>query len=269
MRALFNFQRTGIFWWGLVTALVFMIPEYWILSVAAFLRSIDAKPFDIIKPVSDEIDKATLAVLQLVTFDPAKALVCFGGTNCISNLFVGIVFAVIFFGIATWFYFRAAATRTIIDDFFAIAFLYVVLRVIGVASTKWSIGAISYLHSKEPWSYLVILTIFMLILLMRGQGYSNSEVFFKTIFEAIIVWTLIQPQATLRLLAWIVEQPALIHKALTENIVISKYFPMVIAVWALVGLGIAAVNLYGASRTPAPAGGGGGPGGAGGGRGEG
>jgi len=263
MRALFNFQRTGIFWWGLVTALVFMIPEYWIFSVAAFLRGIDTKPFNFIKPVSDEIDNATKAVLALIQFDPAKALIYIGPYG-IANLFMGIVFAILFFGVAVVFYFRAAKTKTIWDDFLAMAFLFVVLRVIGVASTKWSISVINYLHSKEPTSYLLILSFFMLVLLVRGHGFTDSEVFFKTIFEAIIIWTLIEPRGTLLLLAWIVEQPALIHKTLTENPVISKYFPMVLAVWALVGLGMIAVNLYSASRTPAPAGGGGGGGGGGG-----
>lgn len=263
MRALFNFQRTGIFWWGLVTALVFMIPEYWIFSVASVLRSIDVSVFDILKPISNEIDNATMGVLKLIQFDPGKALV-FIGPYGIANLFVGIVFAIIFFGIAVVFYFRAARTKTMIDDFLAMAFLYVVMRVIGVASTQWSISVINYIHSKEPTSYLIILSIFMLVLLVRGQGFTDSEVFFKTLFEAIIIWTIIQPKSTLLLLAWIVERPAVIHQVLTENTVINKYFPMVVAVWAMLGLGIAAVNLYSAGRPPAPAGGGGGGAGGGG-----
>ena len=262
MRALFNFQRTGIFWWGLVTALVFMIPEFWITSFAAFLRGIDTTPFNFIKPVSDEIDNATNAVLALIQFDPGKALIYIGPYG-IANLFMGIVFAIVFFVVAVVFYFRAARTKTIFDDFLAMAFLYVVLRVIGVASTKWSISVINYLHSKEPDSYLIILSLFMTILLIRGQGFADSQVFFKTIFEAIIIWTLIKPRGTLAVLAWIVEQPALLHKTLTENSVINKFFPMVVAVWAIIGLGIVAVNLYSASKIPAPAGGGGGGGGGG------
>ena len=260
MRALFNLQRTGIFWWGLVTALVFMIPEYWILSLAGMLRNIDIRVFDILKPISNEIDNATLGVLNLIQFDPGKALV-FIGTYGIANLFVGIVLAIIFFGIAVVFYFRAARTKTMIDDFLAMAFLYVIMRVIGVASTKWSISVINYIHSKEPISYLIILSIFMLILLVRGQGFNDSQVFFKTIFEAIIVWTIVQPRSTLLVLAWIVERPAAIHQVLTENTVINKYFPMVVAVWAMVGLGIAATNLYSAGKVPAAASGGGGGGG--------
>ena len=260
MRALFNFQRTGMFWWGLVTALVFMIPEFWIFSVGSSLRSIDVAVFDFLKPVSNEIDNATLGVLKLIDFDPGKALV-FIGPYGIANLFVGIVFVIIFFLVAALFYFRAAKTKTVIDDFVAMTFLYIVLRVIGVASTKWSISVINYIHSKEPTSYLIILSIFMLILLVRGQGFNDSEVFFKTIFEAIVVWTIIQPKSTLLVLAWIVERPAVIHQVLTENSVINKYFPMVVAVWAVVGLGIVAVNLYSAGKTPAPARGGGGGGG--------
>ncbi len=263
MSALFNLQRTGIFWWGLVTALVFMIPEYWITSFAAFLRGIDTTSFNIIKPIGDEIDNATMGVLNLIQFDPGKALVYIGPYG-IANLFVGIVFVLLFFLIAVLFYFRAATTKSILDDFLAMAFLYVVLRVIGVASTKWSISVINYIHSKEPLSYLIILSIFMLILLVRGRGFTDSQVFFKVIFEAIIVWTLIQPASTLQVLAWIVERPAVIHKVLTENSVISKFYPMVVAVWAIIGLGMVAVNLYGAGKTPAPAGGGGGGGGGGG-----
>jgi len=257
MRALFNWQRMGIFWWGLITALVFMIPESWTFSLGTFLRSIDTRPFNFIKPVSDEIDNATRAVLVLVQFDPSKALVCIG-VNCISNLIVGVILAVLFFTFAVLAYFRAAATESIFDDFLAIAFIYIVMRIIGVASDKWSIGFMNYVHNKEPISYLIILSIFMLILLVRGKGFVDSEVFFKTIFEAIVVWTLILPSATLLLLAWIVERPAALHKFLTENPIINSFYPMVVAVWAIVGLSIVAVNLYSAGRVPVPAGGGGG-----------
>lgn len=263
MRSLFNLQRTGIFWWGLVTALVFMIPEFWIFSVGSSLRTIDVSIFGFLKLVGDEIDKATLGVLALIQFDPAKALIYFGPYG-IANLFVGIVFAILFFGIATFFYFRAAGTKSIFDDFLAMSFLYLVMHVIGVASTKWSIGVINYIHSKEPTSYAIILSLFMLILLLRGQGHNDSQIFFKTLFEAIVVWTLVSPTYTIGVLAWVVELPAMVHKTLTENSVISKYYPMVVAIWAVLGLGIVAVNLYSAGKMPAPAGSGGGAGGGGG-----
>jgi hypothetical protein len=233
-----------------------MIPESWILSLATAVRNVDPTPFNIVAAMGKEIDNATQGVLKLVQFDPTKALI-FIGPYGIANLFVGILFAVIFLIIAVLLYIRAARTSGVFDDFLAMAFLYVVLRVIGVASQNWQISVINFIHDKEPTSYLIILSAFMLILLVRGEGFTDSKVFFKVIFEAIVVWTLIQPKYTLAVLAWIIERPAAIHQVLTENSVINRFYPMVVAIWAIIGLGIVAVNLYGAGRAPAPAGGGG------------
>jgi hypothetical protein len=261
MRAIFNWQKMGIFWWGLVTALVFMLPEAWITTLASAIRSIDTTPFSIVRTINSEMDKALQGVLKLVQFDQTKALV-FIGPYGIANLFVGILFAVVLLVFAGVWYYRAARTRGLVDDFIAMGFLYVVLRVIGLVSTSWHISVLDYIHSREPTSYLLILTGFMLILMGRGEGFSDSKVFFKVLFEAIIVWTLIEPTYTLQVLAWVVERPAVFHQILTVNSVLGRFYPMIVAIWAMLGLGIAAANLYGAGKVVAPAesGGGGGDG---------
>ncbi len=254
MREVFNFQRTGIYWWGLLTALVFLIPGQWLRSLVSFLRTPNLiqpsnPPFTWFENAGSWIDAGTRAAVGRVKFDAAAGLVYIGNIG-VANMLLAIILAVVLTSMVFIFYLRAIKTHGIADDLIAMVLIYAMMRVLGAAAAGWKIPVIDFLHNEEPRSYLLILTVFMLLLMIAGKAAMDSRVFFKILFEGLLVWFLILPIPTVQAFAYIIEIPVWINYILQSEPTIRNYYAMVVAVWAIFGLFLAGTSIYSAGRPP-------------------
>ncbi len=250
MGSVFDLKKTGILWWGLITALVFLIPGSWLLATSAFLRSADwlqagRPPVSWLNEARQAIDAFATSAPGLVQFQPLDELVVVGPLH-IANLLVGIVLGGVLIGLAFFFYIRAANRGGILDDLVAMVLIYFVLRVEGAATA--SIPFVDYMNKQAPQSYLIVLLGFMILQILRGRGSRDSAIFFRLLIESILIGILILPRQTLDALAVIIEWPTQFHTYLAD----SEYFPMIMTVWALLGIITVIVNLYNIGRYGAP-----------------
>ena len=246
MRAVLDLKRTGFFWWGFLTALIFLVPTAWLLNAANFLRGADwlqpsQPPLLWLIQVRDGIDTFAKGLPTVIQFNPQGSLVTFGNFS-IPNVVVGIIVGLLLLLVAFVFYVRAAAGTGVLDDLLAMLFVYIVLRVEG--ATTAAIPIVKTLNDQAPTSYLIILLIFMLYQVLRGRGSKDSAVFFKILWEALLIAILILPRQTLDAVAWIVERPVKIH----EFLALTGSFAMIQTVWAMVGIFLGVVNLYNVGR---------------------
>lgn len=250
MGSVFDLKKTGIFWWCLITALVFLIPGTWLVAAAGFLRHTDwlqptKPPVVWLNDLRQSVDAFATSFPGIVQFKPQEELVVVGPLR-IANLLVGIVVGGVLIGLAFVFYIRAANHGGILDDLLAMVLIYFVLRVEGAATA--AIPFVDYLNKHAPQSYLVVLLGFMILQILRGRGSRDSAIFFKLLIESILIGILILPRLTLDALAAILEWPTGFHAFLAE----SQYYPMIMAVWALLGIIVVIVNLYNIGRYGAP-----------------
>ncbi len=250
MGSVFDLKRTGIFWWCLLTALVFIIPGPWLVAAAAVLRHADwlqpnKPPVIWLSDFRQGVDAFATSFPGIIQFKPQEELVVVGPLR-IANLLVGIVVGGVLIGLAFFFYIRAANHGGILDDLFAMVLIYFVLRVEGAATA--AIPFVDYLNKHAPQSYLVVLLGFMILQILRGRGSRDSAIFFKLLVESILIGILILPRLTLDALAAFLEWPTLFQTYLAA----SQYYPMIMAVWALLGIVIVIVNLYNVGRYGAP-----------------
>ncbi|MBI4786611.1 MAG: hypothetical protein HY782_06150 [Chloroflexi bacterium] len=252
MRAVLDLKRTGFFWWGFLTALIFLVPSAWLVNVANFLRGADwlqpsQPPLLWLIQLRDGIDAFAKGLPAVIQFNPQGSLVTFGNFS-IPNVVVGIVVGLLLLMVAFMFYARAAGGGGVLDDLLAMLFVYIVLRVEG--ATTAAIPIVKTLNDQAPQSYLIILLLFMLFQVVRGRGSRDSAVFFKILLEALLIAILILPRQTLDAVAWIVERPTKLH----EFLALTGYFAMIQTVWALIGIFSGVVNLYNVGRgAPTPA----------------
>lgn len=244
MRTVFDLRRTGVFWWAVVSALVYLIPAAWLAATATFIRSADflqqdKPPISWIVQLRDTIDGAARAFTAMIQFDAQRPLVSFG-TFSIPNWVIGLVIGVLLITAALVYYYRASSSPGFIDDLFAMIAIYAVLRVEGAASAR--VPIIENLEKTAPNSYLLILVLFMLFGILRGRGAREPSVFFKIFFEAILIFILIVPRIALDAIAWMIEFPTKIH----DFLVGTMYFAPIMAGWALLGIFLGAMNIYNA-----------------------
>ncbi len=250
MGSVFDLKKTGILWWVLITALVFLIPGTWLSATANLLRSAEwlqsnKPPLTWLNDLRQGIDTFATSFPGIVQFKPQEALVVVGPLR-IANLLVGIVVGGVLIALAFLFYLRAANHGGILDDLLAMVLIYFVLRVEGAATS--AIPLVDFMNRNAPQSYLVILLGFMILQVLRGRGARDSAIFFKILLESILIGILILPRLTLDALAAIVELPTKFHSFLASN----QYFPMIMAVWATMGIIVVVVNLYNIGRYSVP-----------------
>ncbi len=250
MRAVLDIRRTGFIWWGILAALVFLIPGAWLSAAANFLRTTpwlqaNQAPMTWLTGLRDTIDAIAQAVPNVVSFNPNGQLAGIGPIS-IPNVVIGVLIGGMLIIVAFLFYWNASATPGILDDLLAMVFIYLVLRVEGV--TMGAIPFFDALNKSAPTSYLLILLGFMILTMLGGRAGRDSTVFFKVLLEALLLSLLIAPRQTLDAFAGLIELPTKLH----EFLALTGYFPMIMAVWAVLGVVLAVVNLYTVSK-PAPA----------------
>jgi len=256
MREVFNLPRTGAYWWGLVTFLVFLVPAEWIKGVANLIRTVDwfrpdRIPFVWLEILNKWIDEVAQNGIRLVKFD-AQALLVYIGPLPIPNLFLAIFLGALLLVIAFVFYRKALATRGVFDDALAMIIIYILLRVEGNAAELLNLPIIEVLFRRlEPRTYLATLSIFLLLLLIGEKGAQDSRAFFKVLAEGTIIWLLILPAQTAQALAGVIDLPAIVSQFLHDDPAVKIYFPIIAAGWGSVGAVAIFINLYTAGK-PAP-----------------
>ncbi|MBI3913137.1 MAG: hypothetical protein HY327_02905 [Chloroflexi bacterium] len=256
MREVFNLQRTGIFWWGLLTASVFLIPGQWQRALVNFLRTTDLfkpdrPPFTWFENAGTWIDTVTAGAVAAVKFDSRAGLIYIGNFGLANAAITGLL-AIVTIGLVFIFYARATKTKGILDDLLAMIAIYIVLRVVGVAAKGWNLPILDFIQKEEPRSYLLILTVFMILLMIAGKAAMDSRVFFKVLFEGILIWFLIVPGPTIQAIAFLLELPVNINYTLQSEPNIRNYYAAIVAGWAIFGLFLAGTSIYTAGKPPPP-----------------
>ena len=251
MHSILDIRKAGFFWWSIVTALVFLIPQAWLIAAASFLRSADwlqkdKPPVIWLVDLRNAIDSAALGFPAIVQFKPAETLVTIGSVQ-VPNLAVGVFIGTLLI-LGTLLLYRYTSARPgVLDDLLAMVLVYIVLRVVGVATE--GVPVVKFLNDRAPTSYLIIMLIFMVFLIFRGRAAKDSKVFFKLLLEVILVSMLILPRQTLDALAWLVEFPTKIHQFIAGT----QIFVAIVAGWAMVGLVLGITNLYNVGKSAPPA----------------
>lgn len=255
MRTAFDFRRTGIFWWAVLSALVYLIPAAWLAAAADFIRRADwlkddRPPLSVIVDLRKAIDTFAANFTSAIQFNAAENLVVVGPVR-IPNVVIAIIVAVLLMAVALVFYRRATSSPGLLDDLIAMIVIYTVLRIEGAATAN--VPVVGAIDKAAPNSYLIIMVLFMLYQLVRGRGASDSAVFFKVLFEALIIAILIVPTIALQAVAFVIEFPTKIHEFLAHT----QYFAPIAAGWAILGIVLGISNIYNSGRGASPRGGGG------------
>jgi len=250
MREVFA-ARNLVFWWGIATTFIFL--EGWMKRAAAFLQTPGLfdptkMPFNILPSINGLIDQFAELLVRRVGFDPAAPLLTIGAI-VIPNLALAIFFGIIILVVVIGFYFKAVAAHGLLDDFMAMAAVYFIFRLEGdIAEVLLQPHAIAELL-RDPFIYLAALTVFLLMMLMAGKGFTDSKVFWKVVGEGTALYIFFFPKqvadALARLLAWAAEFGPFLRA--------NTFFPegVGLVLWAVLGVILLAPRLYDIGRPPA------------------
>jgi len=179
-----------------------------------------------------------------VGFDPAAILIRIGPI-AIPNLTLAVLFGIVLIFAVVRFYFKAVATRGLIDDLAAAIALYVIFRLEGDIAQALPLSPAVSALLKDPAIYVGVLTGFLIMILLVGQGLHDSRVFWKVVFEGLGLYLFFFPERIATGLAGFLDWVAKFGEFIKGPV-----FPQVLGLvlWGVLGLILLAPRLYAIGR---------------------
>jgi hypothetical protein len=262
--------RSLIYWWGMLTATVFV--RDWLFQLAIFFKTSDLFlatqiPFNLLPTIDNAIKGVADYIRLTVKFNPDAELVRIG-TTVVPNYVLAVLFGAICVVFAALLVRRALRSHLWFDDFVAIFVMYAVLRIVGhITSLTQAIPLANWFRvfadSKEA-AYIVLM-ILLLFLTFFGEGFQSKRAFWRAVIAIFILSLFMFPQAVSSYFGDLLNALALFGAGLldTKNVAFA-------IVWGVIGMLLAWYRLAtpeaeGAPSAPRPSGGGQPAGGGGGG----
>ena len=256
--------RSWVFWWGALTASMFI--NEWLTRLAQFFRAPDIfdktkLPFNLIPGLNQWINDVAQRIQQSIEFKPNQVIVAVGSFK-LESYMLAILFGVLILLLVFRYYRHALRSSAWFDDFFAIFLVYVVLRIeeniLSVSSVAMLSGVRDFL--RNPTSAFLTLLVLTLFLVFFGEGFRSKHAFWRATAEITLVALVLYPNESASAIAWVLEGFASFGKYLLD-----KNNVNFAALWGVFGMGLALQRILIPQPGEAGAGGGGGDGGGGGG----
>lgn len=244
--------RSIIYWWGLLTATVFV--RDWLRQLADFIRQPDMFvpskiPFNTLPGLNSTIDNASTYVKTAVKFDPTQIIATIGPIG-VPSWSVALLLGLILIILGIRLYIRALRTEAWYDDFLTLFLLYVILRFEGhiISSTSLPLtDAFKALFENQAVTFFLIVGL-LLGLSFVGEGVHSKRAFWRALLAALIISLFMFPAETANIVGYGVDALAQFGAALS----LSANLPFAIA-WGVFGMVLAINRLM----TPENFGGGG------------
>lgn len=253
MSEVFGF-RSIIYWWGLLTATVFV--HDWLKQLADFIRQPDMFaptkiPFNMLPGLNNAIKSVSEYVKGSVKLDPILANI---GPVSIPSWSLGLILGLVLIVLGVVLYIRALKTEAWYDDFLTLFLLYVILRFEGYILSSTSLplsDAFKALSENQAVTFFIIVGL-LLGLSFVGEGVHSKRAFWRALIAAQIVSLIMFPVETASVLSFVIDGLVQFGAALS----LSANLPFAV-IWGVLGMVLAINRLM----TPENAGGGGGGGG--------
>lgn len=254
--------RSWIFWWGALTASLFV--QDWLKGISDFMRSSEIfdrtkLPFSIVPGINTWIDDVAERIPASVQFNPTQEILVAGPVR-LQGWVLAMLVAVIIFLLTIRYYRHALRTSAWFDDIFAILMIYLVFRIEGhiIALSRLPIleGVRAFLNN--PTTAFLTLLALTLFLVFFGEGLHSKRAFWRAVAEISLVALLLFPDETAGAAGWVVERFATFGAYLKEPANVSFA-----VIWGIIGMLLAWQRLL--NPEPGEIGGGGAKGGGGGG----
>lgn len=191
--------RSLIYWWGMLTATVFV--KDWLFELAIFFQTSDTfshtrVPFNLLFSVDNAIQSVADYIKNVVKFKPEAELVRIG-TTVIPNLVLAVLFGLICIIFAALLVRRALRSPLWFDDFVAIFVMYAVLRIVGhITSLTQTLPLANWFRvfadSREA-AYLVLMVL-LLFLTFFGEGFESKRAFWRAVTAIFILSLFMFPE---------------------------------------------------------------------------
>lgn len=230
--------RSIIYWWGLLTATVFI--KDWLRQLADFVRQPDMFvpskiPFNVLPGLNDAIDNASTYMKTAVQFDPSQ-IIATVGPIAIPSWSIALILGLVLVVVGVRLYVRALRTEAWYDDFLTLFLLYVILRFEGhiISSTSLPLtDAFKALFQNQAVSFFLIVGL-LLGLSFVGEGVHSKRAFWRALIAALIISLFMFPIATATILGAAVDALAQFGAALS----LPANLPFAVA-WGVFGMALA------------------------------
>lgn len=230
--------RSLIYWWGVLTATVFV--KDWLQQLAAFLldpKSFSAEkfPFNMLPGLNSWIDGAAIYIRDRIQFDPAQ-VIAGSGALTIYNWMLAVAVGLILVGLAIALYIRALNTSTWLDDFLALIVVYIILRIEGHIVALAALPIQNWFRDfvDNPGTAFLVMLVLVMFLVFFGEGFHSKRAFWRALIEASLVALFMFPRETAVAFGYIVRALAQFGTSLS----LPENAPFAI-MWGLLGMGLA------------------------------
>ncbi len=234
--------RSLIYWWGVLTASVFI--KEWLKQLAAFLLdpksfSSEKFPFNMLPGLNSWIDGAAIYIRDQIKFDP-KQIIAGSGSLTIYNWMLAIAVGLILLGVAVALYIRALNTATWLDDFLALGVIYIVLRIEGHIAALAALPIQNWFRSfvDNPGTAFLIILVLLLFLVFFGEGFHSKRAFWRALLEAALLALFIFPRETAAAFGYLFQA----WSQLGSSLSLPENAPFAI-IWGLLGIILALQRL--------------------------
>lgn len=227
--------RSLIYWWGALTASVFI--KDWLNNLAKLLTegktfTKDRIPFNLIPGLNSWIDGAAGYIRTAVDFKPMQVIATIGPVS-IQGWVLALVLGLLIIILGVRLYIRALRSASWFDDFFTLFLLYIILRLEGHIISQTGLPLQDWfkaLVDNQAVSFIIIL-ILLLILVFAGEGWRSKRAFWRALLAAIVVALFIYPSETATVLGYMVQALAFFGESLSkpENLTFE-------VVWGVIGM---------------------------------
>jgi uncharacterized membrane protein len=259
MAEVFSF-RSLIYWWGVLTATVFI--KDWVKQLAEFLKtpgmfSPERIPFNTLPGLNMWIEGVTKYIRETVKFNPNQPIVTVGSYS-IPGWALAVVFGLLLLGLAFRFYYLALKSPVWFDDFVALFVIYTILQIEEHIIALTSLPLLDSFRAfiDNPVTTFVIMLLLLLTMCFSGEGVRSKRAFWRALIEAGLVSLFLFPAQTAFAMSYAVDALWKFGEGLT----LPSNLPFAM-LWGLIGMFLALYRLGTpegpAFRAPVRAGGGG------------
>lgn len=244
--------RSLIYWWGMLTATVFV--RDWLFQLAIFFKTSEMFsptriPFNLLPNIDHSIKGVADYIRGTIQFKPDAELVRIG-TTVVPNYVLAVVFGLVCVIFAALLVRRALRSHLWFDDFMALFVMYAVLRIVGhITSLTQAIPLANWFRvfaDSTEASYIVLM-ILLLFLTFFGEGFQSKRAFWRSLIALFVLSLFMYPQQVSAYFGEVLNALALFGASLLDK----NNFAFAIA-WGVIGMLLAWYRLAMPEESVAP-----------------
>ncbi len=241
MGEVFSF-RSLIYWWGVLSATVFV--KDWLRQLSDLLKqpgtfSPEKIPFNLLPGLNMWIEGAAKYMRGSIKFDPNQPIVTAGSFG-IPGWALAVLLGIVLLGLAFRFYYHALKSPSWFDDFLALLVIYAILRIEGRIAALTTLPLLDSFRAfiDNPVMAFLVMVILLVTLSFSGEGLRSKRAFWRALIEALLVSMFMFPAETAVVMSYVVDALWKFGAGLTlpENIPFAM-------LWGAIGMALALYRL--------------------------